>query len=227
VAPSNSSPPPRLPVLFFFLISGLTSARASAREPVLEPVDTTRVDVERLPPEAIAPNRDLYHLGWHMRAELGGQGFVGGVGRLSAPGLVAHLALGYDLTTWFCLAAELGLAMHATAAPPPPAATSFQTYSGLLQARFGIPLGERALIWLSADGGAGLASGDFLQAFGFDRAGKIGLVYGGALGFDWHFANPHHSIGLKAGGHMYPNLVASNGETSTAVEATAYLKYVF
>jgi hypothetical protein len=183
--------------------------------------------VERLPAEAIAPDRALYHQGVHVRAELGGQGFVGGIGRLAAPGPVAHIALGYELTRWFLVALDFGLGMHPSSAPPPPAASSFQTYTGLVQARFGVPLSARALIWISADGGVGKVSGDFLQAWGFDRAGRIGLVYGGALGFDWHFLNPHHSIGLKAGGHLYPNLVASNGETSTAVEATAYLKYVF
>lgn len=204
-----------------------SATRALAREPTLEPLDKTRLDVERLPAEAIAPDRALYHKGWHVRAELGGQGFVGGVGRLAAPGPVAHVALGYDFADWLLVALDFGLGMHPSSAPQPPAATSFQTYTGLLQMRFGIPVGARALIWLSADGGAGKLSGDFLQAWGFDRAGRLGFVYGGALGFDWHFLNPHHSIGLKAAGHLYPNLVASNGETSTAVEATAYLKYVF
>lgn len=205
----------------------LRATHAFAHGPTPEPLDTTRLDVERLPAEAIAPDRALYHKGLHVRAELGGQGFVGGVGRLAAPGPVAHIALGYDLSEWFLVAVDFGLGMHASSAPPPPAASSFQMYTGLLQARFGLPLGARALIWLSADGGLGKVSGDFLQAWGFDRAGRLGLVYGGALGFDWHFLNPHHSIGLKAAGHLYPNLVASNGETSTAVEATAYLKYVF
>lgn len=218
----------RLTVRALFLVCcWCSAARVLAHAPTPEPLDQTRLDVERLPAEALTPDRALYHRGLHVRAELGGQGFVGGVGRLSAPGPVAHLALGYDLSDWFLLALDFGLGMHPSAGPPPPAATSFQTYTGLLQARFAVPLGARALIWLSADGGVGTVSGDYLQAWGFARAGRLGLVYGGALGFDWHFLNPHHSIGLKAAGHLYPNLVASNGETSTAVEATAYLKYVF
>lgn len=212
-------------LLFWCCMLGATRALAHAPKP--EPVDTTRLDVERLPAEAIEPDRALYHKGWHVRAELGGQGFVGGIGRLCAPGPVAHLALGYDFHDYFQLALDVGLGMHPSSAPPPPAATSFQTYTGLLQARGGVPIGTRALIWLSIDGGVGKVSGDFLQAWGFDRAGRIGFVYGGALGFDWHLLNPHHSLGLKAAGHLYPNLVASNGETSTAVEASAYLKYVF
>src|SRR5262245_49772447 len=89
----------------------LDSARVHAREPTPEPLDTTRLDVERLPPEAIEPDRKLYHLGWHVRAELGGQGFAGGVGRIASIGPVAHLAVGYELTQWLLVAADFGLGM--------------------------------------------------------------------------------------------------------------------
>jgi len=192
-----------------------------------EPLDKTRLDVERLPPEALPLDRDKYHVGWHVRAELGGQGFAGGIGRIAAAGPVAHVALGYELTHWFLLALDFGLGMHQSDAPPPPAASTFQTYTALAQARFSLPFSARSALWLSLDGGAGMASSDYLQSWGFTRAGKLGLVYGGALGFDWHFSNPHHSVGLKAAGHLYPNLVASNDERSVAIEGAAYLKYVF
>ena len=211
-------------VCLMLMASGLSTARALEAEPL----DKTRLDVERLPPEALPLERDKYHVGWHVRAELGGQGFAGGIGRIAGAGPVAHVALGYELTHWFLLALDFGLGMHEGNAPPPPAASTFQTYTALAQARFTLPLGAQSALWLSADGGAGMLSGDFLQTWGFNRAGKIGLVYGGALGFDWHFLNPHHSIGLKAAGHLYPNLVARNDdERSVAIEGTAYLKYVF
>ncbi|MET0389139.1 MAG: hypothetical protein ABW321_24410 [Polyangiales bacterium] len=192
-----------------------------------EPIDTTRLDVERLPPEALPLSRDMFRLGWHLRAELGGQGFIFGVGRISLAGPVAHVALGYDFATWFLLALDFGLAMHGSDAPPPPAASVFQLYTALAQARFSAPIGTRAALWLSLDAGGAVASGDFLQVYGFRRAGELGLVYGGGLGFDWHLRNAHHALGLKAAGHLYPQLAAANGERSVALEATAYLKYVF
>jgi hypothetical protein len=207
------------------LLTGFVVARPVRAQP--EPPDSTRLDVERLPPEAIAPSREMYARGFHLRAELGGQGFAGGVGRISSLGPLALIAAGYEFTRWFALAAEFGLAMHETNAPAPPAATAFQVYTALLQARLQLPISARVAIWLSADGGAGLTSGHFLQTYGYQHAGDIGLVYGGALGFDWHFFNPHHSIGLRAGGHLYPNLAAPSGERALAIEATAYLKYVF
>jgi hypothetical protein len=169
----------------------------------------------------------MYRRGVHVRAELGCQGFAFGIGRLASAGPAAHIAVGYEFTEWFLLAADFGLSMHPTDAPSPPAATAFQIYTWLAQARFTLPLGVRAALWLSGDFGAGMASGDFLQTYGYRRADRLGVVYGGALGFDWHLLNPHHSLGVKAAGHLYPQLTASNDERSLALEGTAYLKYVF
>jgi hypothetical protein len=215
----------RLPFWFSLLLWAASTPLVAQAEP--EAPDVTRLDVERLPPEAIEPTRDMYSVGFHVRAELGGQGYAGGVGRISRPGPAAHMAIGYDWTSWFALDAEFGLGMHTTDAPAPPASSTFQTYTALLQARLQWAVSTRAALWLSADGGGGMASGDFLQAWGYKNAGKIGLVYGGALGFDWHFMNPHQSIGLRTGAHLYPNLAAPSGEKSIAIEAGVYLRYVF
>ena len=202
----------------------LAAAPAFADE---EALDTTRLDVERLPPEAIQITRDMYSQGLYLRAEMGGQGFAGGIGRLSAAGPMARLVAGYELTSWFSIASQLGLAFHSTKGPTPPAATAFQLYSLLAQARFQANLSTRVALWASGDVGGGFANGDFLQAFGYEDAGKIGLVYGGTLGFDWHLRNAHHSLGLAAGAHLYPNLNDPEGEQSIGIESAAYLKYVF
>ncbi|HKU40508.1 MAG TPA: hypothetical protein VJR89_20250 [Polyangiales bacterium] len=212
-----------LAMWFGVLLSLAPRARAEEEAP-----DATRLDVERLPPEALQVTRDMYSQGLFLRSEMGGQGFAGGIGRLSAPGPMAKLVVGYELASWFSVASQLGLAFHATHAPTPPAATAFQLYSLLAQARFQANLGTRAALWLSGDAGAGFASGDFLQAFGYEDAGKIGLIYGGTLGFDWHLFNAHHSLGLAAGAHLWPNLNdPDGGEQSIGIDATAYLKYVF
>ncbi len=59
------------PPIAFALLS-LTQT-AAARPPLREPIDATRLDVQRLPPEALTPDRALYRVGLHVRAELGGQ----------------------------------------------------------------------------------------------------------------------------------------------------------
>lgn len=205
----------------------LLGAHATPARADVEPLDTTRLDVERLPPEALPLTRSMYHLGFHVRAELGAQGFAYGVGRITAPGFVAHVALGYEFTEWFLIAVDFGLGMHGTNAPPPPAAATLQTYTALGQVRFTLPIGVRVGLWLSGDAGVGTVSGDVLQAYGYRQAGALGAVYGGALGFDWHFLNPHHAIGVKAAAHLYPQLAAADNEKSLALEGTAYLKYAF
>jgi hypothetical protein len=204
----------------------LASASSHARADE-EDLDTTRLDVERLPPEAIQITRDMYSTGLHLRAEMGGEGFAGGVGRLSAPGPMARLVVGYELASWFSIGSQLGLAFHSTNGPTPPAATAFQLYTLLAQARFQANLSTRVALWICGDIGGGLANGDYLQAFGYEDAGKIGLVYGGSLGFDWHLRNAHHSLGLIAGAHLYPNLNDPEGEQTIGIESAAYLKYVF
>jgi hypothetical protein len=53
------------------------------------------------------------------------------------------------------------------------------------------------------------------------------LVYGGTTGFDWHLLNAHHSLGLRVGGHLLPNLKAKDGEQTISVDSVLYLRYVF
>ncbi|HEX6240722.1 MAG TPA: hypothetical protein VFZ61_07510, partial [Polyangiales bacterium] len=64
---------------------GSTLSRARAEEPsdadtkagevFVESPDPTRLDVARLPPEAIQITRDLYAHGFFVEAQLGAQGF--------------------------------------------------------------------------------------------------------------------------------------------------------
>lgn len=196
-------------------------ARAQQEAP-----DATRLDVERLPPEAIAITRDMYSVGWHVQAELGGLGFAGGAGRISRPGPLARVGFGYELTPWFSLGTQLALSFHSTHAAAPPAGSVFQFYSLLVQAKAQIPLGVRVAFWLAAKGGMGWASGDFLQAWGLRDAGDVGPVYGGELGVDWHLLNAHHSLGLSAGAYLVPNLDGL-GDRAIAIAGSAYMKYVF
>ncbi len=192
-----------------------------------EAPDPTRLDVERLPPEAIAVTRDMYATGWFAAAELGGQGIAGGAGRLALAGPYARLGVGYELTPWFSLASTVDLSFHTTDAPAPPAVSAFQLYHVLLQAKLQLPVSVRSALWLAADGGLGWASGDFLEAWGLRHAGTASFNYGGDLGFDWHLMNTHHSLGLSAGALLQPNLDRPGGDRAIVIHGSAYLKYVF
>jgi hypothetical protein len=119
------------------------SVRAEPEQP-----DATRLDVERLPPEAISVTRDMFKLGLHVVAELGGEGLVRGAGRLSHPGPLARVGLGYDLTRYFSLGSLVGLGFHSTHAPPPPNPTTFQLYTVLVQAKLQLALSTQRAGWV-------------------------------------------------------------------------------
>ncbi|MDD9937465.1 MAG: hypothetical protein OXT09_27890 [Myxococcales bacterium] len=203
-----------------------TLAAQEAPEPKAEPVDVTRLDVERLPPEAIELSRDMFALGPMVLAHIGGRGYAGGVGRLVEPGVLATVGLGYGLASWFSLAAMFEASVHRTDAPAPPSPGTFEVLDAVLEARLTLPVSARAGLWLAGQGGLGFATSDLLQLYGVQDAGELGPLYGGSLGFDWHMLSRHHSLGVLAGARLQPNLDAIDEQT-LAIHAAAYLQYSF
>ncbi len=208
------------------LCSCLGSARAHAQAEAEAP-DVTRLDVERLPPEALEVTRDMYSDGFFLQGELGGRGFARGIGRLSDPGVMLRVSAGYELTSWFAVATLVSLSFHETDAPAPPSATTFQVYDVAAQVRAQLPLSTRAALYLAGEVGLAWASGDFLPSWGVENADEAALAYGGSFGFDWHLLNAHHSLGARAGAKLYPGFETLAGETSLGLEGVLYLKYVF
>lgn len=200
----------------------LAQEGASAETP-----DPTRLDVERLPPEALAITRDMYSHGLFVQGHLGGRGFVGGVGRLSQAGPLARVGAGYELSDWFMLGAALELSLHETDAAPPPSASAFQLIDVLVEARLQWPLSARAALHLGGEVGFDWVPGNLLSTYGLTDTNSTGPMFGGSLGFDWHLLSRHHSLGLLAGARMYPNLDGPDGEVAIGVHSAAYLKYVF
>ena len=212
---------------FVLLLAIVAPASAAAQLAQQEEPDPTRLDVERLPPEAIELQRSMYSEGPYMEARLGGLGFAGGVGRVSRAGFLTHVALGYELTQWLALAVAGELSFHSTNAPAPPSPSAFQVISTLVSLRLQLPLSARAALWLAPEGGFGWVSGQVLSTYDLPDATDPGLTYGGSLGFDWHMKNRHHSLGLMVGGRRYTNLENDLLRRAFGLQAALYLKYVF
>lgn len=205
----------------------LVAAPAAAQEAFVEEPDATRLDVERLPPEAIEVTRDLYAHGFTLEAHLGARGYIGGVGDYVKAGPLLHIGFGYELISWLWLGAAVELSMHGTDAPPPPSPTVFDVLDFLVQLRFQLDASARVALWLAGEVGIGLSTTDVLDTYGLDQADEVGLVYGGSLGLDWHMRNRHHSIGLQGGARIHSNLEGPTGELAVAVHGALYLRYVF
>jgi hypothetical protein len=211
--------------LLLLMAATLPATLARAQGAASEAPDPTRLDVERLPPEAIALTRDMFAAGPFVYGELGGRGFVGGLGRVADPGVVGRVGLGYELTVWLAFGVSAELSLHETAAPAPPAPASFQLIDGVGEVRLRLPLSARALLWLSGEGGFGWVPGTLLPVLGIADSESLSLIYGGSLGFDWHLLSKHHALGIRAGARRYPGLDGS--DPTVGIHAAATLAYVF
>jgi len=218
----------RLGALCLLCCTSLLAAPTRAQDADSEAPDPTRLDVERLPPEAIAITRDMFARGLFLQASLGSRGFFGPLGSVANPGLLTRVSLGYELTDWLLFGAGFELSMHALHAPRPPSEGNFQLLDAVGELRLQWPISARCALWLAGEAGIGWTSGNLLVVHGFSDANSVAPVYGGSLGFDWHLLSRHHSLGLLAGARLYPGLDRSVPAAQTAaMHSTAYLKYVF
>lgn len=220
------------------LILGMTAAPALAQQATeddddgpavgTEEPDPTRLDVERLPPEAIPITRDLYAHGFFVEATIGARGWVNGIGDLTDVGPWATIGIGYEIFDFLHVILSAEGSMHNTNAPPPPAATAFEVLGGNAAIRLQANFTEAFAMWISGQFGVLIATTDILELYGYQDSTTIGITYGGEVGIDWHFRARHHSIGILGGVRHYPSLEASGGSSpALGIHGSAYLRYVF
>ena len=224
-------------VLIAWSLSALIAAPALAQEtaPVegaartesTEEPDATRLDAERLPPEAIHVTRDLYAHGLTIEALIGARGFLGGIGRISGPGLMLGGRASYEIFDWLWVGALFEMSIHETSAPAPPATSVFELIGAMGEVKLQVnPTAELGL-WLSGQVGILVATTPVAAIYGIQNAASTGIAYGGEIGVDGHFHSRHTSIGLLAGVRLAPNLNGFDGETAIGVYGGPYLRYVF
>jgi hypothetical protein len=203
------------------------AVEGAARTEGTEEPDATRLDAERLPPEAIHVTRDLYAHGFTIEALIGARGFLGGVGRVSDPGLMLGGRASYEIFDWLWVGALFEMSIHETSAPAPPARSVFELIGAMGEVKLQVnPTAELGL-WLSGQVGILVATTPAAAIYGIQNAATTGLAYGGEIGVDGHFHSRHTSIGLLAGAHLAPNLNGFDGETAIGIYGGPYLRYVF
>ncbi len=225
----------RLVLAVTLLVLGPASAFAEEPAPSegatpggeMEALDETRLDVERLPPEAIALDRDMYAHGFFFDVSLSGRGFIGGLGRIVKAGPALSFAMGYELAPWFYAYVGMDASMHQTDAPAPPAPSVVEVIDAVVGLRLQINASARAAVFIGGRFGLVWVMSDAPFAYGFRDFDTTGIMGGGELGFDWHMRTRHHSFGIKAGADVMPSLRAPQGDLAIAVHGEMYLRYVF
>jgi hypothetical protein len=215
----------------------LLSAPAAAQAPVeqddadevsTEEIDATRLDVERLPPEAIRITRDLYAHGFFIEAQVGARGFINGVGDFADPGPWVSIGVGFEIVDFLHIVISSEMSFHNTSAPTPPAQTAFEVLGGTAAVRLQGNFSELFAMWFAAQFTVLAATTDILDLYGLTSASSVGISYGGEVGADFHFRARHHSMGFFGGVRHYPSFEGMNGSSpSLGIHGAAYLRYVF
>ncbi len=190
--------------------------------------DPTRLDVDRLPPEAATLDRALYAHGGYLEAMMGVRAFVSGLSEVAGPGPMLSLAGGYEaVDDVLFIGARVNVSMHGTDGRRPPNPTVVELVDLLFELRAQWPVSARAALWLSGDFGASIPGSDVLPLYGFQDGDSVGYSYGAELGADGHFLNPHGSVGVRAGFRGYPTLDAPIAGATFSVHGALYLRHVF
>jgi hypothetical protein len=200
-------------------------AELAPGEQVVEAPDPTRLDVARLPPEVIPLSRELYARGLFLEAQAGALAFAGDANIVSTPGPRFAVTIGYEFLSWLSAVLLVDGSMHRTDNQGVPHPTAYALLGSAAGLRFTAPIGARAALWAGGLVGVSWSSGDVLRALGFRDAFKLGVNYGGELGFDWHMRSRHHSLGILGGARVYPSLARS--DFTLGGYGSLYLRYVF
>lgn len=221
----------------FAMLAALGAAPASAQQAAgdddgpavgTEEPDPTRLDVERLPPEAIPITRDLYAHGFFVEATIGARGWVNGIGDITNVGPWATIGIGFEIFDFLHVLFSAEGSMHTTNAPPPPASTAFEVLGGGAALRLQGNFTEAFAMWIAGQFAVMIATTDILELYGFQDSTTIGIAYGGEVGIDWHFRARHHSMGILGGVRHFPSLEGTGGSApALGIHGSAYLRYVF
>lgn len=161
-------------------------------------------------------------VGYYAEAGLGATVFFGNGAKYAAPGPSLEIRMGYDLFSWLSVGAVLGLSTHEATVPPPPEGEYFQLYSGMADARVGIPVGR---FHIFADAGLGLAgvSSNVLEQVDILEPGQsasFAIRAGG--GIEYQLQNRHYAFGVGGQWMNMPNFASLQG-----VSARLYLRYTY
>jgi hypothetical protein len=145
--------------------------------------------------------------GFVLESSLGVMGQIGRLKNIAPNAPWFGLRFGYEPLRWLMVFAESDLFVASTSyahPPPPPRSFAFWSFGGGL--RFTVKPTDRVGIFLQASLGAGRATEDVLELYGYPHAEELGVYESAELGVEWYQVSPHFALTLHGGGRNYPHL---------------------
>jgi hypothetical protein len=181
-----------------------------------------RAQVTSEPSGAVVfPDPAKFARGLFTEGEVGAVAFFGRAGHDVSPGFAVGARLGYDFTRWLAVQAHVLGSTHQIAGDSVLVGQLLQTYQATLEGKLTYRFSQTSIF---AEGGIGVErlSTNALYVLGVEPRYRVGLLFGGGGGIDYHSLSRHFSIGVRGDFEVLHEL-----RSSQELMASTYLRYTF
>jgi hypothetical protein len=168
--------------------------------------------------------------GFVLESSLGVMGQLGHLKNITPNAPWFGLRFGYEPLRWLMVFAESDLFVASTSyAHPPPPPRSFAFWSFGAGFRLTLKPHERIGVFLQGSLGAGRATDDVLELYGYQHAEELGMYQSAELGVEWYQINPHLALAVHGGARNYPRVLKRDLDSEPPMTwlSGAGLRYTF
>jgi len=181
-----------------------------------------RAQVTSEPSGAVVfPDPAKFARGLYTEGEVGAVAFFGRAGQDVSPGFSVGARLGYDFSNWLAVQGHVLGSTHQIAGHNVLAGQLLQTYQSTLEAKLTYRFSQTSL-FVEGGGGIERLSTNALYVLGVEPRYRVGLLFGGGGGIDYHSLSRHFSIGVRGDFEVLHQLTSSQ-----ELMASTYLRYTF
>jgi hypothetical protein len=168
--------------------------------------------------------------GFVVETGIGALGHLGPLKNISPVSPWFHLQFGFEPLSFLMLFAESDLVFSNTSyANPPPQPRAYTMYGFGGGLRITVKPTDRFGIYVQGSAGGARVDEDVLFAYGYQKADRWGLYFGGDLGLEWYQVSRHLALAIHGGVKDYNAFLKRQLSNQTALAWTggASLRYVF
>jgi hypothetical protein len=180
--------------------------------------------------DAAAPPPPPRKKGFVLESSLGVMGQLGHLKNIAPNAPWFGLRFGYEPLRWLMVFAESDLFVASTSyAHPPPPARSFAFWSFGGGVRLTVKPVDRIGVFVQGSVGAGRATDDVLELYGYQHADELGFYQSAELGVEWYQINPHLALAVHGGVRNYPRALKRDLDSQAPMTwlSGAGLRYTF